>query len=280
MQVCAMTMVHNERFNLPIWLRHYGAQVGPRNLLVIDHGSTDGSTDSLGLAGCMRIPREERFDDRGRARFIQATAMALLRYYGAVIYSDCDEMLVADPARYATLAEFCAAVDQPVINAIGLNLRQDITREGRLDLRRPILRQRSFVQFVSPMCKPLVIRAPIHWGGGFHCCDRPPFFDDLYLFHLRYADLEAALDRLAITRSLSFGRAGAATHQRRTDVEMVFTAFAQTHQVETRDDWDFARWLDAHLNSFSLSHLGHYQATVSTFARVLHRIPERFADIF
>lgn len=59
-------------------------------------------------------------------------------------------------------------------------------------MSNPVLEQRTLVQFVSPMCKPLLIRSPVSWGGGFHCCEHPPEFDDLYLFHLRHADMARA----------------------------------------------------------------------------------------
>ena len=43
----AVTFVYNESFNLPLWRRHYGAQLGTENLFIVDDGSDDGSTDGI-----------------------------------------------------------------------------------------------------------------------------------------------------------------------------------------------------------------------------------------
>ena len=49
MRVAALTMMHNETVWAPVWARHYAREVGAENCLVLDHGSTDGSTDGLGV---------------------------------------------------------------------------------------------------------------------------------------------------------------------------------------------------------------------------------------
>jgi len=121
MRVCAVTNVFNEAFNLPIWLRHYGAQVGIENCLVVDHGSNDGSTADLGGAGVIRLPRSP-FNDHKRARMIAGLVGSLLPAYDAMLYSDCDELLVADPAKYANLVAFCEAFEGKAATAIGLNV--------------------------------------------------------------------------------------------------------------------------------------------------------------
>jgi hypothetical protein len=60
-----------------------------------------------------------------------------------------------------------------------------------VDLCRPILGvQCHWVQAHSPMNKPAMTRVALDWGLGFHFCDQPPQFDDLYLFHLKHADFE------------------------------------------------------------------------------------------
>ena len=58
-----MTVVRDERVMLPLWTRHYGAQLGVENLYVIDDNSSDGSTDDL-PCDLLRLPpiRDGRFE--------------------------------------------------------------------------------------------------------------------------------------------------------------------------------------------------------------------------
>src|SRR5580698_4543584 len=106
MNVCAITNVYNEQFNLPIWLRHYGKQVGIENCIVVDDGTDDGSTDDIGQANYIRVPRTT-FDDVNQSDMISTLVAAMLRKYYAVIYSDADELLVAVPRRFSNLVDFC-----------------------------------------------------------------------------------------------------------------------------------------------------------------------------
>src|SRR5216684_5142083 len=46
-RIAIMTMVYNERTNLPIWIRHYHRVAPSAALFVIDHASDDRSTGFL-----------------------------------------------------------------------------------------------------------------------------------------------------------------------------------------------------------------------------------------
>src|SRR5215212_4794327 len=100
-------MAHNERQMLPRWVRHYSGQLGgAEHLHVIDHASTDGSTSALPCsvhAGRAR-PIGQGFE-RDRLELVNRLADSLLARYDAVLFTDADEMLVADPARFASLVD-------------------------------------------------------------------------------------------------------------------------------------------------------------------------------
>ena len=64
MKVAAVTMVFNEKGKLPIWTRYYGAQLSPGQCYIIDHGSTDGSTDNLGGFNQIRLPRSPQDNEK------------------------------------------------------------------------------------------------------------------------------------------------------------------------------------------------------------------------
>lgn len=188
MRIAAFTMVYNEPFFLRLWAAHYGREVGAENLYCLDHGSTDGSTAGV-VANTIRLPRGE-FAEVPRARCVSHFQASLLAYYDAVIFSDADELLVADPARHPGLASLIAASRQPTLRAIGCDIVQVTGTEGPLDPTRPVLAQRGFARFNPRYCKPLISRVPLDWRPGFHHCPQPAAIDpDLYLLHLKYADV-------------------------------------------------------------------------------------------
>src|SRR4051794_21914145 len=218
MRVAALTMAYNEPVWAPVWARFYAGQVGAENCFLLDHGSDDGSTDSLGIT-VERLERPAVLDEVARAATVTARAEDLLGSYDAVVHTDVDELVLADPARYPDLVAFAEHVPEPVVTAAGMDLQHLPDEEPPLDLARPIGQQRQWVRFSASMCKPVFVRRPVKWVPGFHACDAPMVTAGLYLLHLRYADLELGLQRLPRTRRLTVAQAQAHSHQRVLDQE-------------------------------------------------------------
>lgn len=215
MRVAALTMAYNEPLWAPVWARYYASQVGAENCFLLDHGSSDGSTRGLGIT-VERLARSP-LDEDVRARVVGEYVRTLLGSYDAVVHSDADELVVADPRRYADLRAFAAGGAGPVVTAVGLDLQHLPDREPPLDPGRPIGAQRRWVRFSAAMCKPAFVRRPVAWRPGFHGCEVPPEFGELYLIHLRYADLASGLRRLARSRAQAFANAEINAHQRVSD---------------------------------------------------------------
>ncbi|WP_273687404.1 glycosyltransferase family 2 protein [Ketogulonicigenium vulgare] len=278
--VAAITNVFNETYNMGTWLDHYGRQVGIEKCIVLDHGSNDGSTDDLKGAGVVRLARGLEFNERHRMKLINDLANSLLGYYDAVIYSDCDEMIVADPDKYENLVDYAKQTKRPVSFALGLNVRHDPSKEADLTEELPILAQRTLVQFVSPMCKPLLIKDQVSWGGGFHCCQHPPDFDDLYLFHLRHADMARALSRLETTKQIKFAREGGGKHHRRDANELVERVYVRAKNFPVHEDFNFEEVSRQHALNCALTFSGRYAVQKTVNVPYFNRIPERFRAIF
>lgn len=278
LRVCALTNVFNEAVNLPIWLRYYGAQFGQTNLIVLDHGSNDGSTRDLGNVSIVRLPRTP-FNDVQRAALVSAFATGLLQFYDAVVYSDCDEILVADPAEYVGLLDFVARMTGPAATAIGLNLKQDLTFEDALISDQEILSQRSLVQFVSPMCKTLLVKKPPSWGGGFHSSNFEPAFGGLYLFHLRDVDLARSLQRLTITRQVEFADPQHGMHHRAT-ADAYVKRFLPVSTASVTDSWDFSADTQAFHERIVHSHTDRWYIPQHWHGATHVRIPHRFLRLF
>ena len=217
MRVAALTMAYNEPVWARVWAGFYARQVGAANCFLLDHGSDDGSTEGLGIT-VERIARVWLDEDERAAR-VSERAAELLRSYDAVVHSDVDELVVADPSRFADLVAFAAASPDAVVTAVGLDLQHLPDEEVALDPGRPIGGQRRWVRFSAAMCKPCLVRRKVRWSPGFHQCDGETAIGGLYLVHLRYADLPLGLRRLGRTRSQVFSHPGANPHQRVSDEE-------------------------------------------------------------
>lgn len=217
--VAAVTMAYNEAVFLPIWVRHFTREVGAENTYVLDHGSDDGSTTGLGCH-VVPVPRGA-LDEPARAGVVSEFCAGLLRDYAAVLHSDVDELLVADPRHHENLAAYAGAALIDVVTAVGLDLHHLPDEEPPLDPARSIGAQRRWARFAASMCKPALVRRPVAWAPGFHCCDAPLVLDQLWLFHLRYADLGAGLVRLARSRAITVTNEAANAHQRVPDAQFV-----------------------------------------------------------
>ncbi len=216
MKLAAVTMVYNEPDYIDLWVRHYAAQVGIENCYVIDHGSDDGTTDSMGAVTVTRIPRSP-MDDEDRARRVSEFCARLLERYDAVIHVDVDELLVADPRYHRNLRDCAVAVRGPAMTAVGFDVWHIVEREPAIDTALPISLQRGWAWFNSALCKPAIIREPVNWSPGFHSIEAPVAFDHLYMLHLRYFDVERGLRRLAKTRAMPWAHLHAGDHQRWAD---------------------------------------------------------------
>ncbi len=284
-RVAAVTMVYNEAVYLPIWLKHYGAQVGIENCYVIDHGSDDGST--VGLKGCnvVRIPRSP-YDPHKQSAFNSLFCSSMTHWYDRVIYSDVDEILLADPKVAPTLAEYCRRPLPDVVTAIGLNLIHRPDHEPEFDPSRPVSVQRPYAFIASSMCKPLLIHKPITWSPGSHSSDAPMVFDHLYMFHLRWFDLPYGLRRLRKTREMAWASLEAGAHQRFED-EKFISAHMGFARLQARDGLEFDPGVDpvkGFIDQVSASRIGRendvYKLDLGIWPRDLWRLPERFIGTF
>ena len=214
-KLAALTMVYNESMMLPIWAKHYARQVGADHCYVVDHGSTEPVLVPPGM-NVVRLPRSPH-DDTRRARFISKLSHSLLEYYDWIIYTDVDELVLADPQKYSFLPNFCDSLESSVISAIGFDVQQVPLLEPSLKLDQPVGQQRGWARFTSAMCKPVLTCQPLDWTAGFHSSNHVSTFTELYLFHLHWADRDIGLCRLSKTRTMPWADEFSGHHQRIAD---------------------------------------------------------------
>jgi len=284
-RVAAVTMVYNEPEYLPVWLRHYGRQVGLENCYIVDHGSDDGSTD--GIFGCniIKIPRSP-YDPVKQSLFNSEFCSSLLQWFDWVIYSDVDELMMADPKVSPNLSEYCRRPLPDVVTAIGLNSAHRLDVEPELNFKASITQQRPYVFTASSMCKPNLFRVPISWSPGSHSSDADTIFDHLYLFHLRWVDLPYGLRRLHKTRAMAWARTDGGRHQRVEDEQMTntFRSFGRLPIIAGVDFDPESEPVRGFVEAVLASRVGRekhaYKITLDLWGRHLWPLPQRFMGSF
>jgi hypothetical protein len=182
-----ITIVHNERVFLPIWLRHYSHHFAPDDIYVLDNETTDGSTSR---GGFVRLPvSHDRVDHVWMAHMIEELQHELLARYDMVLVTDVDEIVVPGP-EFGTLGEYLDRFNEEFVNCLGYEILHLRDTEPPFDPTRPILEQRGY-WFVNPLYeKPALATVPMKWKPGFHAREDESFVidPDLYMIHLHRMD--------------------------------------------------------------------------------------------
>ena len=260
--LAVITMVYNEHSMLPVGARYYVRQAGAGNVYVLDHGSERLPP----LPGCTVIPLPRLdIDEIQRTEQVQLFQRSLLRRYSAVLFTDCDEFVVARPARYASLKAYARAMPHPTVRCVGVDVVQHAPNMAPILWHKPILAQRPYGAIRPWSCKTLLSSVPLTWQPGFHNCDQPSVLDtDLWLFHLKYADQTHLLNRLALTRTLNWSARAISLghgHSHRAQDQAMLTFLTQLQKTRTETD----------LDSLNVAH-----AVRMGQDTALHRIPAEF----
>jgi Glycosyl transferase family 2 len=284
MNVFALTFAYNEHFFLPRWAEYYGSQLGMENLFVLDHGSSDLSTQGLGRVNIIRVPRTP-FDDVRKCQYASYQHAALLQYYDAGFVMDVDEFIVADPQKYKNLREFASKTQAEALACVGLELCHIRSLEPAYNDALPVLFQRSHVLFDSWICKRAFARKPIRFGGGCHTSDQPVVFDeDLYLIHLKNFDYQFRLVRQQITAGWDYaGDFGVHARRSAEYVSGIFDGFDARVTAElVSQEFNFRKEIDMCLERTVVNPSGEYDFNLhgGFQSAELHVLPGPFRGLF
>jgi hypothetical protein len=172
----------------PLWHRYYASQLGAANLIVVTYAGMAQHFSSFELRRIYELPGA--YNDDRRLAAINEIGLEIVAANGRLLRADVDEFIVPDPRKYPSLREYLARTDAPYVTARGFDVIQS-PLEAPLDYTRPIvLEQRQFAFAVAALNKTCVTSVPLRWGRGFHQCTAPPQFGELYLLHLKRADIK------------------------------------------------------------------------------------------
>lgn len=195
-------MVRNEAFLFPIWLAYYQRFFGPEDIYVLDHQTSDGSTDGDGFQRIM--VDHPRMDAAWMRDMLEHHQHDLIRRYDVVAIADVDEWLVPDP-EVGDLGQYLDDFDAPFANTRGREIGQHPS-EHAYDPTLPIFEQRRYWFSNSIYSKPVVAREPMHWVPGLHArSDYQTARDEnLYLVHLHRLDHDECRRRHLIRSAMDW----------------------------------------------------------------------------
>lgn len=190
-RVAVITDATSSGFFFRKWHDYYGRAFGRSSLYVLTYAGLRGAFQDIELGGIWEAPH--RYSDPLRCRLISSLVAALLSSHDVVVRCDVDEFLVPDPRRHAGLPDYIEQLELPYVTACGVDVIEDVA-DPALDCARPILgNQRRTGIRSSSLNKTSITTVPLAWAEGFHAANVMPLLDDLYLFHMKFADIKGRI---------------------------------------------------------------------------------------
>jgi hypothetical protein len=198
MKGAVFTIVKNEAYFLPIWIRYYRKFFEPEDIYVIDTGSDDGSIS--GESNDYVLVRHDSiysFDVKWLLERVMQFQQKLLGQwkYDFVLFAEADEIVVPDSGH-----DFASHVaSHNAVRCLGMEVLH--LNEPPIDWSLPLLSQRKFWANIQQFNKPLLSKVPLNWEYGFH--DSMPSYQidpTLTMIHLRRIDFRSCRLRLSERR--------------------------------------------------------------------------------
>ena len=202
MKKAVFTIVHNEKYLLPLWLKYYRRYFKDSEIYVLDDDTNDGSTDNLGVNCIRHWPMKSRdnkphpysFDHGFLLSAVKIFQKELLTTNNMVLFTECDEFVSPHPDTGLTLNQYMENMNQDYVRCTGWYVAQHRS-EPPIDLNQPIMDQRKYGYITENTSKVLLSKIPLGYGHGFHNSFGLERSKDLLLIHLHMLDMEICWNR-------------------------------------------------------------------------------------
>lgn len=165
----------NDSFWHPLWDRHYRPHFDHVEVVQI------GGSYSLDFA-TMTKKYNKAIDE-------------LMEKYDLLVCVDTDEFLVPDPDKYQDLGRYLDKCEDDVIRCVGYDVIE-MAGQKPVDLNVKVTDSRTRWTRNMTYDKPVIMRKKILYTPGQHNCNIKGVQDeDLYMLHMRYADLKSLFMR-------------------------------------------------------------------------------------
>lgn len=163
---------------------------------MLDHESTDGSTDNV--PNKIVVNNTLTQDNDWLIKVTCDFQKQLLESYKNVLFVNVDEFVVAKP----TLKKYIKSCNKEFVRCTGFEVLH-MKNEASYDPMIKVLDQRCFWYKNTVYNKPLLSQSPIEWTGGWHNAKNFNVNPDpeLYLIHLHRMDYTMCLERHKKTSS-------------------------------------------------------------------------------
>jgi hypothetical protein len=195
---CAVfTIVKNESYFLPIWLKHFKQFFSNEDIYILDHQSNDGSTTNLDV-NVISVYNEKTFDHVWLVDQVQIMQQNLLKKYECVLFCEADELIYTINENFNdVIGKFLKDDNTKFISVRSHELVQDLENEAFISETDKIFENRNKWFHWEMYDKSLLSKIPLYWVIGFHNTTNyvKDFTYELFLVHLHRADFELMMKR-------------------------------------------------------------------------------------
>ena len=191
------TIVKNENYFLPIWIKHYKKYFEESDIYILDHQSTDGSTNNL-TVNVIPVINELAFDHNWLVTTVQDFQKELLEKYECVVFAESDELLYSiEKPLNEIIIDLINDTNQEYITCIGFEVIE-MREERSLTPDDEIFKNRNYwFKHSLHYDKTLISKIPLSWCWGFHSANgkEKKFTHGVHMVHLHRVDFEMMLKR-------------------------------------------------------------------------------------
>jgi hypothetical protein len=203
------TIVQNEKYFLPKLIKYYTQYISSDDFYVLDHDSTDGSTDNLDV-NVEKVSFEYTFDHKWMVNTVKKFQKKLLNDYKYVIFIEADDFLYTINDDFLqTLVDTFKRYDA-ILN-VGYNIVHDYANTEKssdfdlsgVEFMNCSLEKRKYWARKPNHDRALITKVPMNYSNGFHkfwhtnknhCATK---LETLYLAHLHTVDWKINNKRVA-----------------------------------------------------------------------------------
>lgn len=198
-QAAVFTVVKDEKYFLPRWLKHYQKYFDNKDIFVLDHQTKDGSTKNLPVKTIL-IENEQAYDHNWLTAKVCFFQKELLNEYECVLFSEADEFVytVEQPLNDFINDIFLKDSDINYLTTVTYELIQNLDNELPLKETDIILEKRKYwCPYFTFGNKTLLSKIPLKWLNGFHKVEHlePCFKHPFFMLHLHKWDFELMCER-------------------------------------------------------------------------------------
>jgi hypothetical protein len=187
-RIAVVTDATSAGFWFPVWYRYYSREFGADALYVLTYEGKRNEFKNFDLAGVWDVANT--YNDELRAKLMSSLVRTLLLTHDLVVRCDVDEILIPDLRKFEGLKDYLGKCDLPYVSAYGIEVFEKLGDEPLDSSLSILVSQRQQAIMNSALHKIAVTSIPLDWSPGFHSANAQPMFDALYLFHMKFADIE------------------------------------------------------------------------------------------